>query len=222
MAGPTAAVVVLPSDHHVSDEAGFMRHVDVAFHAVDRRPDLLVLLGVRPDSAETEYGWIEPGAALALPDGQTLYRVSRFWEKPGPELARRLFARGCLWSTFVMVGRVPAFLSLIRAAAPALFASFRRIRACLGMASEPAAVQRLHARLPPINFSQEMLAAHPANLAVLPVTGVDWSDLGTPGRVLGVIARTGLRPGWLDAPGPDAPPPSERGADRARGQWASR
>jgi mannose-1-phosphate guanylyltransferase len=221
-AAPTAAVVVLPSDHHVSDEAGFMRHVDSAFRAVERRPDLLVLLGVPPESAETEYGWIEPGAALALPDGQTLLRVSRFWEKPGPELARRLFARGCLWNTFVMIGRVPAFISLIRAAAPELVAGFDRIRARLGTPSEPAAVQRLHARLPPISFSQEMLAAHPANLAVLPVTGVEWSDLGAPARVLGVIARTGLRPGWLDAPEPAAPPPRERGPDRARGQWAHR
>jgi mannose-1-phosphate guanylyltransferase len=211
VARPTGAVVVLPSDHYVSDEAGFMLHVDAAFRAVDRRPDLLVLLGMRPESAEVEYGWIEPGRALALPDGWTLHRVSRFWEKPAPALAQGLFARGCLWNTFVMVGRVPAFLSLIRSAAPELFEGFERIRASLGTASEPAAVRRLHARLPPINFSQEVLAACPANLAVLPVNGVAWSDLGTPGRVLGVIVRTGVRPAWLGT--------ATRDADQGTASW---
>jgi mannose-1-phosphate guanylyltransferase len=222
VAGPTDAVVILPSDHHVSDEAGFMAHVDAAFRAVDRRPDLLVLLGMRPERAEVEYGWIEPGGAFGLSNGGTLHRVSRFWEKPAPALAEGLFARGCLWNTFVMVGRVPAFLGLIRSAAPDLLAGFEGIQACLGTASEPAAVRELHARLPPVDFSRDVLAARPANLAVLPVEGVAWSDLGTPGRVLAVVARTGIRPGWLEAPPRGDGPPGARERGSVGGRWPAR
>jgi hypothetical protein len=34
------------------------------------------------------------------------------------------------------------------------------------------------------------------NLAVLPVTGVSWSDRGQPRRVLAMLARLGIEPAW--------------------------
>src|SRR3972149_7042609 len=60
---------------------------------VGARPALVVLLGVAPEDAETDYGWIEPAGPVG--GGTALYRVRRFWEKPAPALARDLFARGC-------------------------------------------------------------------------------------------------------------------------------
>src|SRR3990172_2004787 len=79
---PTAPVALFPSDHYVSDEAHFMRHVDSAFQAVQARPELVILLGVSPDSPEVEYGWIEPADPIRANQALTLYRVHRFWEKP--------------------------------------------------------------------------------------------------------------------------------------------
>lgn len=52
---PAAPVAVFPSDHHVSDDPLFMAHVESAFQAVTTRPDLLVLLGITPDAAATDY-----------------------------------------------------------------------------------------------------------------------------------------------------------------------
>lgn len=44
-------------------------------------------------------------------------------------------------------------------------------------------LEDLYAGLPIIDFSRTVLAAAPDALAVLPVKGVAWSDLGDPGRV---------------------------------------
>ena len=41
-----------------------------------------------------------------------------------------------------------------------------------------------YARLAPVDFSSEILSARPGALALLPVRGVVWSDLGSPERVL--------------------------------------
>lgn len=190
---PMAAVAILPSDHYVSDDAVFMSHVGAAFDAVDVRPDLVVLLGIAPEGPETDYGWIEPGEAI--PGGE-LWRVRCFWEKPASGMARALLDRGCLWNSFVVVARIPAIWSLIRAAAPELDTAFAAVRATFGTAAERGAVARLYAGLPAINFSEQVLATHPANLAVLPVTGVAWSDWGQPRRVLATLARLGLEPEW--------------------------
>src|SRR2546422_5261262 len=60
---PADPVVVLPSDHHVSDDEAFMARVDGALEAVRARPDLVVLLGIAPDRPEVEYGWVQPAEA---------------------------------------------------------------------------------------------------------------------------------------------------------------
>ena len=192
---PTASVVIMPSDHYVSDDAIFMRHVTAAFDAVQARPELVVLLGIEPEGPETEYGWIEPAAVIP---GTRLLGVSRFREKPEPAVAVALFARRCLWNSFVMVAAVPALLELIRLGAASIDAAFTPALPTLGTGSEPAAMRAVYQRLPASSFSADVLASRPASLAVLPVSGVRWSDWGHPNRVLSTLAGLGVRPEWMD------------------------
>jgi hypothetical protein len=42
----------------------------------------------------------------------------------------------------------------------------------------------------PFDFSKRVLQVKPADLAVLPVSGVEWDDLGDPVRVLAMQERT--------------------------------
>lgn len=185
---PMAPVAVFPCDHFVSDDDVFMSHVETAFEAVGSRPELLILLGITPDVAEVEYGWIEPGEPILTAGGSMISRVRRFWEKPSEDFARALQRKGCLWNSFVMMGHVTAFLALIRNALPALWDAFAGIRDALDTLGEEKAVRALYARLPETNFSRDVLVRCPANLAVLPVRGVEWSDLGEPRRVLARLA----------------------------------
>jgi mannose-1-phosphate guanylyltransferase len=194
---PSGAVAILPSDHFVGDDAAFMRHVDTAFEAVRARPDLVVLLGIEPESPETEYGWIEPAGPVPRTD---LLRVRGFCEKPAPAVAQSLLERRCLWNSFVIVAGVPALLALIRRTTPALLARFVAAGPLLGTPDEPSAVRRVYADLRPSGFSADVLAARPANLAVLPVRGVAWSDWGHPARVMATLAGLGVRPHWAGAP----------------------
>jgi mannose-1-phosphate guanylyltransferase len=196
--GPLDAVALFPSDHYVSDDARFMAHVEAAFAAVEARPDLIVLLGMEADGPEVQYGWIEAGDRLLDGPAYPVYRVRQFWEKPALALAEALFERGCLWNTFVLVARVPALLALIRAATPDLCDAF--MTAWLGRSTlgEGEAMRALYARLPSTNFSEDVLGTKAANLAVLPVRGVTWSDWGEPARVFGTLGRLGIRPEWAD------------------------
>ena len=193
---PMAWVALFPSDHYVSDDRAFMVHVEAAFQALSARPDLVALLGITPDYPEAEYGWIEPGGLVAWQGPAGLYSVNRFWEKPSASTAKRLLEEGCLWNSFVMVGRVPTLLGMVERTVPDLFQAFAGIQPAPGTPAERAATRSLYARLPEVNFSREVLAASPGNLAVVPVTGVRWSDWGDPSRVLTTLARIGHRPAW--------------------------
>ena len=193
-AAPDACVALFPSDHFVSDDREFMRHVESAFDAVGSRPEMTVLLGITPHAAESGYGWIEPGE-LVVRRGP-LFRVRRFWEKPRSDVASELLRAGCMWNSFVMVARVSTLIGLIMVALPELFASFSRIYDLLGTAREPGGIERLYERIRSASFSDEVLERYPINLGVLPVHGIEWSDLGEPQRVMAVLSRLGIHPEW--------------------------
>ena len=60
---PKSVVAFFPSDHHFSDDEAFIGYIDAAYAAAASRPEVVILLGIPPETPEPEYGWIEPGAA---------------------------------------------------------------------------------------------------------------------------------------------------------------
>ena len=179
---PKAIVALFPSDHFFADDEEFMSHIDVAIDAVRVQPESVTLLGITPTAPETEYGWIEPQPSILAHAERSITRVRKFWEKPDASLASSLMQRGCLWNSFVMVGRVDALLKMTRAALPELYATFT--------GSETLA--QIYSQIEDSNFSHQVLAARPEDLMVMRVGDVGWSDLGEPNRVLSTLARIGI------------------------------
>ena len=166
--------------------ARFMAHVRKAFEAAHLRRDLVILLGIEPESPETEYGWIEPGQSIQ--GHKQLHRVRRFWEKPSSDLAAVLQLRGCLWNSFVMVASARALLDTIATATPALYEAFAPIMPFIGTDDEPTLIENLYALLGEINFSDRVLALVPERLAVLEGTRHEMERSG------GAQARFRIRP----------------------------
>ena len=189
---PKAVVALFPSDHYFADDEEFMSHVDVAIDAVEVQPETVVLLGIAPTAPETEYGWIEPHPSILASAQRSITRVKKFWEKPGAQLATSLMNRGCLWNSFVMVGRVDALLKMTRAAMPELYAAFAAITSSFGTFAEHRALAELYSHIEDSNFSHQVLAVRPEDLMVMRVGDVGWSDLGEPNRVLSTLARIGV------------------------------
>ena len=174
-----AIVGFFPSDHHFANNDAFANHMELAFRQAEVDSERVILLGIQPDAPEESYGWIEPGASLGL-----VSEVRRFWEKPKRRVAAQLMRRGCLWNSFVMVGRASAFLGMLRRTLPALLSSFERLRG--------SHLREVYAALPAANFSDEVLTARSSDLTVLPARGLGWSDLGEPQRVLSALGTPNL------------------------------
>ncbi len=190
---PDAVVAFFPSDHYYSDDQAFICHVDSAYQAAASRPGVVIVLGIPAETPEIEYGWIEPGPRQDSSTTDSVLPVRQFWEKPNRALASKLMERGCLWNSFVMVGLVGSFLYLIRNTLPDLVALFEHIRSALRMGTQEIALNEVYTRIRATCFSRKVMAARPRDLAVLRATGVGWSDLGEPGRVLSVRNRKGVR-----------------------------
>lgn len=193
---PRAIVAVFPADHFVGDEESFMAQVaDVAAFGA-RHPEWIVLLGATATSAETEYGWIEPGTRVPGSPRASLYRIRRFVEKPTAEEARSLFAAGCLWNTFVFVSNVATLVGAGRACVPDLHERLARISASLGTDREHWAIRQAYALAPTVDFSRAVLEKFSRALAVSELAGPTWCDLGSPERVMKTVAMLGIEPPW--------------------------
>jgi len=201
---PAATLAVFPSDHFILGEATFMAHVQEVAGALERHSERVVLLGAQPTSPEGEYGWIEPGPPIAG-DDTVVSAVRQFWEKPSEDRAQTCLAAGCLWNTAIVVARARALLELGARALPEMSSRLAAIQQFLDSEQEVTAVQDAYALIPRASFSRAVLEPHPERLAVSRLPRVTWCDLGSPHRVLYVLARMRVRPAWadlLDAPAP--------------------
>jgi mannose-1-phosphate guanylyltransferase len=177
---PEARLLILPSDHHVADEATLKQAMCHAIEDVHHHPAGLALLGIEADEPDPELGYIVPRFGSHSRLGQ----VQRFVEKPPIAEARRLCSDGALWNSFILAGRAASLVGLCT-------------RRC------PKAVQRLQAidlhdygqllqaysELPVIDFSLHIATGQESRLAVLAVPPCGWNDLGTPHRLARTLAR---------------------------------
>jgi len=189
-----ALMAVLPSDHHYSDEACFTATLESAFEVAAKRPESVVLIGAQPSRPEVEYGWIELGAPVG-DEGTELLSVRGFWEKPSLQMAETLLRKRSAWNTFVMVGRVRAFLEMVARTIPDVLKAVRQARLWTG--SEAHIDDSVYDQVPSSDFSRQVLSVENRRLLVLRVRDLGWSDLGHPGRVLAVVERSSSKPSWL-------------------------
>jgi len=179
---PDALIVVLPSDHHVEDEVTLREALLEAIQMAWRSGGGPVLLGLQPDHADSELGYIVPGAADPIGG----YRVKRFVEKPSISSARQLIRDGALWNMFIVVASAQRIVRLFESRLSALVTQMRTI-----VASSPSerSFEHTYDRLPVVDFSRHVLQGQESSLRVMRVRPCGWSDLGTPVRVGETLRR---------------------------------
>lgn len=194
---PNAIVAVFPSDQFIWEEDHLMRHIRLAHAIVKRVPSKLVLLGIKPDYEESEYGYIVPNFDMAA-NGWGICSVTDFVEKPDLMRAHALTMRGALWNTMMMVFKASALLQWVEELRPEVHRHFKRIYTAIGTGSETAVVREIYNRLETVNFSKELLEPiaqqYPDRLAVLPISNVGWSDWGSESRIVKTLMRIGRVP----------------------------
>jgi mannose-1-phosphate guanylyltransferase len=174
-----ATLLVLPSDHHVGDPRAFREAARRAARFAARRPEALVVFGIRPTRPETGYGYIvtERTTARAGTRGAPV-RVERFIEKPALPRARALArTRGAYWNAGVFVWRARTYLDALDASAPGVARPLARAAAAAGRAARAAALGRAYERVPATSADVAVLERS-RDVFAIPVA-MQWSDLGS-------------------------------------------
>jgi mannose-1-phosphate guanylyltransferase len=190
---PKSVVTVLPSDHFILENRKFMKYVEQATDFVETYPEYIVLIGVKPQRPEVEYGWIEPGKKYIAYKGDKFSPVLRFWEKPSYEMAVGLRSKGCIWNTFVLVGHASTFLKHIQKHMSEVFTPFNAIREAFGTFREEEAIKTAYLSIPSVNFSRSVLDHVSEHLYVLEVSAIYWGDWGNEDRIRLDVEQLDLR-----------------------------
>jgi mannose-1-phosphate guanylyltransferase len=183
-----AIVAVFPSDHYVTNDPALMRHVETAFRAVERRPELIVLLGVTPDAPDTDYGYVVSGSSMGVDGLPDVLSVRSFAEKPSSVRAEQLIQQGALWNTSILVFRLEMLLELLWCVAPVLSLRFTQILDANDAPSADTLIDSIYRGVLPVSVSRGILELVgnwcPSRLAVVRLDDACWSDWGVEHRIL--------------------------------------
>ncbi len=185
---PEARVVLLPSDHHVRDEQALAVALQMAARELPTRRDQIVLIGILPEEADPDLGYIVPGR----PDG-AVSTVDRFVEKPDPLLAQVLVETGALWNAFIVAASGRALLQVFVQRIPQIVVDMQAMIAQNPFTADlSCAAMDLYRDLPDLDFSRQLLVGAESLLRVLQAQRCGWTDLGTPKRLAETLRALSL------------------------------
>ena len=99
-----------PSDHHAQEEAVLGKSIRQALVEIEQGRDECILLGLEPDKADPELGYIVP----AIRHSKRACAIEEFVEKPTMDTATCLIEQGALWNAFILVARAGAMLRILK------------------------------------------------------------------------------------------------------------
>ena len=134
-----ARVLVLPADHRIRNKRKFQIAVKQA-ETLAMRTNGFSILGIRPTSASSFYGYIEMGKRIS----DSAFRLKRFVEKPNERRARR-FVRShrFLWHAGIFLAPAKTILRSIEHYQPRLASRLRTIYVKGGAVRPQAAFKKL-------------------------------------------------------------------------------
>lgn len=173
---PNGMMVVLPADHVITKPAEFRRvlKAGLEFASVEGRS---VLVGLKPDRPETGYGYIRLGAPSGEVDGEKIFAVREFKEKPAFSAARRYVLSGnYLWNGGMFIWRASTVLQHFESVQPEMARILTSIQHGGGIRSS-GTMKRLFLTLEKISIDYALLEKIKDIHAV--AADIGWNDVGS-------------------------------------------
>ena len=175
---PQAVLLVMPSDHVITDPDAFHTATVAAMPLV--KEGWMATYGITPTGPETGYGYIQKGAPLS----GDVCAVDRFIEKPDLASAQAMLAKGGYsWNGGIFLFRADVYLGALAVHAPDMLAAAQQAMAAAqrnGNQIIPNADAFSACPSESIDYAVMEKAAKETGgrVAVIPVS-MGWSDVGS-------------------------------------------
>lgn len=170
---PDAVMMVMPSDHVITDEPAFHAATKSLLPVVE--DGWLATYGINPSGPETGYGYIQMGAKIEI----GVHEVKRFVEKPDAVRAADMITTGDhVWNGGIFLFRADAYLDAISAFAPEMDIAVRNAMSKLERDNNLVYPEYTSFAACPSDSIDYAIMENATKVAVAPVS-MGWSDVGS-------------------------------------------
>lgn len=166
---PEASLVTINTDNFVKEEDKYLKLIKKAEEVLEKNPDRLIILGIKPSYPETGYGYIELAEAI----DKDVYGVKSLREKPDLNTAENYLKNGnYLWSSSVFVFKAKQLLDWYQQFLPDLYQALLEIKDDYSREN----MAKVYAKVQNISIDYGLLEKL-TNMLCIPAQ-VTWADIG--------------------------------------------
>ncbi len=188
-----ANIATLASDHTVNNLGIFSQTVKIAFKAVDKFPDHLVVVGINPTRPDTGLGYIKMGNVKDKIDGEQIFDVEGFVEKPDLKTAEQYMSSWeYLWNGAYYFFKAKEFLKWLKKYRTELYEKMDEITdiELNGKTKENVKkVKDLFNSLKNEQFENAIIEQKDFNRILVIPADLGWSDIGNWGTLHEVLSN---------------------------------
>ena len=175
--GADETMVVLPSDHLISDAIKFRSTIKIAVEFVQKR-DCLLTIGIKPKYPETGYGYIQMKDEVLGGKNTEIFKVKTFAEKPNLETAALFLKSGdFLWNCGIFIWSVKKIINEIDEYLPELAEDLIKIEKAYNTPHFSASIRDVYSRTRSISIDYGVMER--AKDVYVIRADFDWNDLGS-------------------------------------------
>ncbi|SFU86273.1 mannose-1-phosphate guanylyltransferase (GDP) [Clostridium sp. DSM 8431] len=127
----SANMLVLPSDHLISNEDMFRETIEYGNVFLENNKDSLITLGIKPIRPETNYGYIRYEENSEIKKKYNILKVNSFVEKPNKDVAEKYINDGrYLWNAGMFMWNTDRILKEIKMYSKETYEALKEIEEC--------------------------------------------------------------------------------------------
>ena len=168
-----AIMVMLPSDHLISDKTSFLFAIQKAIEIVSEG-DSLFTIGLPPTYPETGYGYMK----IAPNENDVVFPVEEFIEKPSYDLANSFIESGdYLWNSGIFIWKASSILLSFQVFLPNIFSELIKLEGINDINDFNSSIQSLYRQIPSISIDKGVMEKSKNVYTIQSNFG--WNDIGS-------------------------------------------
>lgn len=173
---PEAVIITETADHPIQNVPVYLKNFMVSAQAA-ARGDILVTTGIKPIFPHTGLGYIKKGRLWQKFDGQPVYKLEKFTEKPDLKTAKEFLKSGdYYWHANLFVWRIDTYLKALKKNEPKAWEAIEKISQAIGTPQEEKVIKEAYQKAPDI--SVDYAIAEKADNFYMVMGEFGWEDVG--------------------------------------------
>lgn len=174
---PDSTMIVIPSDHIIENEEGFVKILETAVEVAQDNSNL-VTLGIQPTYPETGYGYIESSNQSQTINELSVHKVNKFVEKPDLSTAQSYLESGnFFWNSGIFVWKIETIRNYIQELMPEMHDILETMKTVLNSPERDVIIRAEFLKMPDQSIDYGIMEKV-NNIYVIPCV-FGWDDVGS-------------------------------------------